>query len=73
MMCVCAQRELTRAASLCFNRLSLSLSAERIREYQPHHVGGQPAAGVGPLRLAADQADLRSAGAGVEGLRRGAG
>lgn len=46
---------------------------ERVREHQPHHVGGQPAAGVGPLRLAADQADLQSAGEGVEGVCGGAG
>lgn len=46
---------------------------ERLREHQPHHVGGQPAAGVGPLRLAADQADLQPAGEGVEGFRGGAG
>ena len=53
--------------------LSSSAPAERVREHQPHHVRGQPAAGVGPLRLPADQADLGPAGAGVEGLRRSAG
>lgn len=46
---------------------------ERVREHQPDHVSREPAPGVGPLRLAADPADLRAAGAGVEGLRRGAG
>lgn len=56
-----------------FKRLFPSLCAERVREHQPHHVGGQPAAGVGSLRLPADQADLRPAGEGVEGLCRGTG
>ena len=44
-------------------------STERVCEHQPHHVGGQPPGGVGPLRLPADQADRQPAGAGVEGLR----
>lgn len=53
--------------------LSPSCCAERVREHQPHHVSGQPAAGVGSLRIPADQADLRPAGEGVEGLRRSTG
>lgn len=53
--------------------LSPSCCAERVREHQPHHVSGQPAAGVGSLRLPADQADLRPAGEGVEGLCRSTG
>lgn len=53
--------------------LSLSRCAECVREHQPHHVSGQPAAGVGSLRLPADQADLGPAGEGVEGFRRGTG
>lgn len=47
--------------------------AERVREHQSDHVSGEPAPGVGPLRLTADPADLRPAGAGVEGLRCGSG
>lgn len=51
----------------------LRVSPERVREHQPDHVRREPAPGVRPLRLPADPADLRAAGAGVEGLRRGAG
>lgn len=53
--------------------LFCSRPAERVREHQPHHVGGKPAAGVGSLRLPADQADLRPAGEGVESLCCGVG
>lgn len=59
----------TRPPLLLFS----SLPAERVREHQPHHVSGQPAAGVGSLRLPADQADLRPAGEGVESLCRSVG
>lgn len=51
----------------------LLFGPERVREHQPDHVSWEPAPGVGPLRLTADPADLGAAGAGVEGLRCGAG
>lgn len=60
--------------SLYFNRscastLSLlSFLTECVREHQSNHVSREPTFGVRPLRLPADPADLRPAGAGVEGL-----
>lgn len=44
-------------------------SAECLRQHKPHHVGWKPAVGGGPLRVPADQTDLRTAGAGVESFR----
>lgn len=49
--------------------LSLSLNTECVCEHQSDHVSREPAPGVRPLCVTADPADLRPAGAGVEGLR----
>lgn len=53
--------------------LSPFQTTECLCEHQPYHVGRKPSSGVGPLRLAADPADLKSAGAGMESVCCGAG
>lgn len=53
--------------------LALLFLPERLREHQQDHVGGEPTGRGRPLRLRADQADLHSAGPGLEELRRRAG
>lgn len=71
VMCRCLEREDVSVLTVLFSLLCLS--AERVREHQQDHVSREPAPGIRPLRLPADPADLRPAGAGVESLCGGAG
>lgn len=41
---------------------------ECVCKHKPHHVSGKSLGGIGPLCIPADQADCKSAGAGVEGV-----